>query len=301
MVSPYNIPTTIQIAEGTQVQYQIDAFNKEAFHGGSIENYLPVLIYMERKTLQWLNTNDPTYASIDAISGYVYALCSDYSAEVLNAIGQGSGISVIPQQGNSLAIEEYREDFVVDGIPTSRYPITAGNTTYTVPLSGFLTAFWIPGGTIAPNAIPGAAGTTSIDKQSSFLRFNLNQAVASNEVYTVWGLRVGNKQAVPNTGPQIPLPLDKGKFLTNDGTVLLWDNVIAEYTSANFQPDGITVIDTTLANYSYDRIVWNNVPTTLYLSNGDFTPIVGGGFVINIPDFNAGLNPDWTFTILKKG
>jgi hypothetical protein len=96
--------------------------------------------------------------------------------------------------------------------------------------------------------------------------------------------------------------LQAGKFLTNNGTNLVWDDVWIPITSADFDSDGKTYVNSSLNGY-YLGVIWENVGET-WLDFDSDTPeatlIDGGGFIVNIPDFDTRLNPDWKFKVFKK-
>lgn len=65
-------------------------------------------------------------------------------------------------------------------------------------------------------------------------------------------------------------------------------------TSADFQPDGVTVVNTDWNNKVL-QIFWNDIPRFIY-DPAEWTYVVGGGFTILIPDFDASTT-DYNFYV----
>lgn len=59
-----------------------------------IKKDLPLLITMERKSLEWAYDQDEDYEDIKAVANYVYNLCAPYNLEAQRLLGQYSGSSV---------------------------------------------------------------------------------------------------------------------------------------------------------------------------------------------------------------
>jgi hypothetical protein len=53
-------------------------------------------------------------------------------------------------------------------------------------------------------------------------------------------------------------------------------------------------------NGYYLGVNWINNSSWLDFEAGDATLIDGGGFIVNIADFDATQNPDWAFKVFKK-
>lgn len=73
-----NVPAYITIAKVSQYLADVDLSNNKAFKGGSLDEKLPMMIYMVRKAVEWAysqNTNDPT---LNATALYLYNLCGRY-------------------------------------------------------------------------------------------------------------------------------------------------------------------------------------------------------------------------------
>lgn len=86
----------------------------------------------------------------------------------------------------------------------------------------------------------------------------------------------------------------EGEFLTTNGTSASWSSPCTFITSADFEPDGVTYIDTDLVNNKF-LLFWNDLPRIIY--NVEQNPgqvewqyVAGGGFEILIPGFDASAN-----------
>lgn len=300
------IPIVINVGKVSQVLAMIDTQKNKAFKGGSKvpDNRLWLLLCAISEILEWFYTNLPNHAYTEIIANYLWALITPYQIAGLRALGNGGGIVIDPTTGSSLSLDRYREDFAIGGIgglPPPRYTLNDGDTSYTVPLSGFIIAFWAPSGVDA--FIGNQASMISIDYQPDYVRFNLNQPVVDGENYIVWGLRGGNITSIPTSGTQLPLPYQKGKFLGNDGTNLFWDDTTLQFsaTTTGWQADNRTFLNSMLANYQFTRIELVNGPTYFLAENNDFTRIDGGGVTFNDPEFDISQNPAWKFILYKEG
>lgn len=307
----YPYATIVNIAYCSAIFADRDISRYRKYRGGTFRTpdiYLPFKLVLEAQLLEWRNNNFPNDSALDIQANYVLGLCGQYLAEALRAMGNAGGIVINPTSGSPINIEGYREDFIVG---TAGSLMDDGDTSYTIPLSGFIrkTVHFVYSGSDGTLGVDtGGAYVTNITYGGTYVKIDLNQPVRNGEIYEIWGLRATAGTVTgggSSSGLPVPLPLQKGKFLSNDGSNLMWSDVLEEYTSADFEPDGVTVLDERLRSFDFDRIDWENVPTTLYLSNGDFTPITDGddivGFIINVADFNAGLNPDWKFKLFKSG
>lgn len=86
-----------------------------------------------------------------------------------------------------------------------------------------------------------------------------------------------------------------GEVLITNGTSVSWSSLVRLYTSADFQPDGRTVIDPTLVSFKYFMFV-NEVNRYIYNYEDDppvefgqeWDYLAGGGFVIEAPWFTSG-------------
>lgn len=297
-----DIPTVISIGHVTRVLAEIDLAKNKAFKGGTRtpSKYLPMLLGMEVELLEWANTYGQRSDSIEFQANYVWALIGGYAGAALRALGNGNGVVINPTTGTPLNIQRYREDFVVDGVPTANYPITAGDISYTVPLSGFVIADFLYNGVAATEGITDSVSLTRIVYQPDYVRFELDSPLQAGDIITVWGLRSSNVVSPTSSGSSaaFPIPYRKGAYLTNDETNVLWDSPVAHYDSTNFESDGITVIDSTLSYHSY--ILYWNTPTATELVEGtDYEPILSGGFTILVPGFDANTQPS-SFTAMKK-
>ncbi len=174
-----------------------------------------------------------------------------------------------------------------------------GDTSLIISLTYVFLAQFEPSGVNETIGDDTQASLTAITYNSAYVRFDLNQAVRDGERYIIWGLRGGNITSIPTGGVQLPQPYKAGKFLTNDGTNLLWDDVWITITAADFESDGKTYLNSTLAGY-YLGVNWVNNSSWLNFETGEATLIDGGGFVVNIADFDATQNSDWVFKVFKK-
>jgi len=90
----------------------------------------------------------------------------------------------------------------------------------------------------------------------------------------------------------------QGQVLFTDSANVYWSDTSVLYVNVNFEADGKTVLDSRLENNTY-FLAWADLPRYLFADNNDFTPILGGGFTINVPGFNALVQPVHVIAYLR--
>lgn len=299
----YPIATIVNIAYCSAVFAFRDIEKYRVYRGGvnkTPDIYLPYKLVMEAGLLEWRNNHYPNDELLPKQGNYVLGLCAQYLNEALRALGNAGGVVINPTTGNPINLAFYRSSFTIGQTGSL---MDAGDTELTIPLSGFLLDsidFFRSG--VLSQYDDDSQLTYTVTYNPSYVIIHLNQAVQNGETYQITGLRATAGTIAgggSGSGFTVPLPLEAGKFLTNDGSNLLWDDVWIPITSADFEDDGVTYTNSSLAGY-YLGVEWINVPQWLDFEAGEATLIDGGGFIVNIPDFNAKQNPDWKFKIFKK-
>lgn len=293
------VPVVVNVGKVSQVLAMYDLQKNDVFKGGSKapDNRLWLLLCVVSEVLDWFNTNLPDHEYVEVIANYLWALITPYQIAALRALGNGGGIVINPATGAPLNIAQFRYDFTVGQAGSL---MSDGDTSLTINLTYVFLAQFEPSGINETIGDDTQASLTNIVYNVGFVRFELNQPVRNGERYITWGLRGGNITSIPTGGVQLPQPYKAGKFLTNDGTNLIWDDVWIPITAADFEPDGKTYINSTLAGY-YLGVIWENVGETwLDFEAGEATLIDGGGFIVNIDGFDTTQNPDWKFKVFKK-
>jgi hypothetical protein len=95
----------------------------------------------------------------------------------------------------------------------------------------------------------------------------------------------------------------EGEFLTTNGTSASWFSPDLFINSSDFEADGVTYIDTNLVNNKLS-IFWNDINRFIYSADEEpsqieFEYLVGGGFRILIPGFDANTNSYHFFISLR--
>lgn len=85
---------TINIAKVSQYLASYDVA-KGGLFGASVTPMLPVILYTERKSLEWLYNIDPSNENLQNVANYVFGLCGSYGLTA-QAIISGGGGSVTP-------------------------------------------------------------------------------------------------------------------------------------------------------------------------------------------------------------
>lgn len=96
----------------------------------------------------------------------------------------------------------------------------------------------------------------------------------------------------------------EGEFLTTNGTSASWFSPALFITSADFEADGVTYINTDLVNNKF-LLLWNDLNRLIYNSEQnplqiEWQYVAGGGFEILIPGFDAN-NNEYFFGLFLQG
>lgn len=296
---PVSPPTTAEIivyAEIAQVLADRDNQLTDSFNTGYVDKTAGVILSMESDILDWVNTNDPNNADLSKMANYVLGLCGQFIIEAQQALNPGSGIIITPTTGQPVNLIRYRADFTIGQAGAL---MNAGDSTLVINLRGFVIAFLEPAGidmTIGDNT---QASLNSITYAADSVTFSLNQPVTTGERYIVWGLRApqgttnnsgGGSGIADQTGHE-------GEVMFTDGVNTYWGDVIIDVASANFELDGITVLNTNMRHNQLD-IYYNEGGR--FLTADEFTRISGGGFTINILGWDANVN-SYTLKVILRG
>lgn len=135
------MPTVATIlAQSAICQYLATAeyYRKMALKGGAIVSIERVgrLIYIVRKTLNYIYSKNPNDPNLIPTANYLYWLCGSYNAKAANIISGGGGGTIInPSTGTASAVIGYYLEFTV-GQPGA--PILDGESSFIIPLAGFI-------------------------------------------------------------------------------------------------------------------------------------------------------------------
>jgi hypothetical protein len=96
----------------------------------------------------------------------------------------------------------------------------------------------------------------------------------------------------------------EGEFLTTNGTSSNWFSPCLFITSADFEGDGVTYINTDLVNNKF-LLFWNDIPRFIYSIDQNPAQVeweyqAGGGFKILVGGFDASIN-DYFLCLFLKG
>jgi hypothetical protein len=101
--------------------------------GREVDPYYPLIIRMQRRELEFMNTFNPSQESIDATANYVYSL-TKYIGEAKVIAGQGgSGTVVNPSTGAAATIQDISLEFEL-GVTAS--PVVVNGVNVTLPSHG---------------------------------------------------------------------------------------------------------------------------------------------------------------------
>lgn len=150
--------------------------------------------------------------------------------------------------------------------------------------------------------IPLTAGYSYVDQygvsQTSIpARSSVHIAKATNGSWIlVNNLGGAGSSLPPQTGHE-------GEFLTTNGTSASWFSPCLFITSADFEADGVTYINTDIVNNKY-LLFLNDIPRFIYSVDQNSSQVEwqyqsGGGFKILMPGFDANTNEYFLFLFLK--
>jgi len=90
---PLTVPQIIEIAKISQFLSQIDVAKGSLF-GKRIAPSTPIVLYCERKAVEWLYNLDPNDSTLTLTANYLYSLCRGYNLKAQSITGGGG--SVVP-------------------------------------------------------------------------------------------------------------------------------------------------------------------------------------------------------------
>lgn len=135
------MPTVATIlAQSAICQYLAigEHYKKLALKGGAIVSIERVgrLIYICRKTLEFIYSKDPNDANLIPTANYLYWLCGKYNSAAAAIIsGGGTGAIINPSTGTQSTVQGYYLEFTVGDVGA---PIVDGQSSFIIPLSGFI-------------------------------------------------------------------------------------------------------------------------------------------------------------------
>ena len=287
--TPYPIATLIDIGQVSGYLSLVNNAKQKAFKGGTIDDRIPLLIYLVTRTLEYSYETQPLSDTTASVGNYLYALCRRYVTAALGKMGQGGGgIIVDPGSGQPINLRWVTMSFTVGDAGA---PVLNGEQQFTIDLTNILSdsvAFGFSNAAPLPRT-----GTVPIGQQTyaptytqANMTITLAQPVNTGEQYTLSFGRSSSGSSFNPPSISLPQPYVEGKFLSNDGTNLVWDDTVIVITSADFEVDGITYINTSLARHGIS-VRLESIGGTLLTEGTDYAVIVSGGITILIPGFDA--------------
>lgn len=129
----YSISSIIVWAKISQYLGRYYNMRQLLLQGRALDPYYPLIMRMQRRELEFMNTFNPAQESIDATANYVYSM-TKYIAEAKVIAGQGgSGGIVNPSTGVASTIQDISLEFEL-GVTAS--PVTVNGVSVTLPGNG---------------------------------------------------------------------------------------------------------------------------------------------------------------------
>lgn len=287
--TPYPIATLIDIGQVSGYLALVNNAKQKAFKNGTIDDRIPLLIYCVTRTLEYSYETQPLTNTTASVGNYLYALCRRYVTAALNKMGQGGGgIIVDPGSGQPINLRWVTMSFRVGDAGS---PVLDGELSFTIDLTNILSdsvSFGFSNAAPLPRTgtVPVGQQTYAPTYTQSNMTITLAQAVATGEQYT---LSFGRSAAGSSFNPPsvvLPTPYQEGKFLSTDGTNLVWDDTVIVITSVDFESDGVTYINTDLARHGV-TVRLESIGGQLLAEGTDYVTILSGGITILLPGFDA--------------
>jgi len=179
--------TTISLAKICEYLYTANGLTQSLFFNGQIDPRRNVQLYMERKAVEYGNSQN--LSGIQGVSNYVYTLLGaelQRANEILEA-GSGGGIIVNPSTGVSTFVPYYN-DFVIGDLDA---PILDGETSYTINIG--TGRIWSINSMVVTrdqsvlpiNKTGYVTYNATYDTVNGLVTLTFSEAVATGQLYTV--------------------------------------------------------------------------------------------------------------------
>lgn len=185
----YPIATIINIAEISQFLASDDVSKTYIFKGGPPPvQRLPRLIYIVRRSVEWLYNIDPTNTTLPLIANYLLWLCGKYINQALTILGLGGSGSIINPSGG--AATSLTGEFLQFKVGDVGSPMTAGETELTITANNPIanTVSVVLDGIELPQDDNTQVSYTVVYSTTSVV-ITFNQAVSNGQLYQVRFLR----------------------------------------------------------------------------------------------------------------
>ncbi len=292
--APYPVATEIQIAQVCSFLARKDAAQQQYWNGQAIDPDQHRLLVMESEIIDYRYQNYPSDVTLIESGWYLYALCAPYQLEALKLLAGGQGgIIIDPKTNQPVNLLGVTKMFTV-GDPSTSPLMDAGDSGFTVNDTGVIfdtVEFGLINSSPYPRtgSVPANQTTYTVTytATSITIRFDPQTTASDGMQLKLTYLRSGAGQNFNPGNPGLPSQSGhEGEVLYTDGTTAYWRYPSKKLTSADFnQTDGITCTNTEWEHNSL-VIVWDDLPKVLE-PNVDYSLIVGGGFQILIPGFDA--------------
>lgn len=131
-----SIPIIIAYAKISQFLAANDVSKTMLFKGGKPPvQRLPGLLYIVRKSVEWLYNIDPNNSTLPDTANYLYALCGKYLNQAKTIIGNTGGTIIVPGGTGGATLSAVLEQFRI-GDPGAL--MIAGQTVLVISTSGIV-------------------------------------------------------------------------------------------------------------------------------------------------------------------
>ena len=119
-----SVENIIRIAKVSQYLSAIDVANGNLF-GKRIAPSTPVILYCERKAVEWLYNLDTTDSTLTGTANYLYSLCRGYNLKANSVTGGGTVSPINPVTApDPYDFVVSASSFMVTGATTKNFPST---------------------------------------------------------------------------------------------------------------------------------------------------------------------------------
>lgn len=117
-----SVPEIIVIAKVSAYLAATD-LQKIGAYGSRLDPRLPLIIYGERKAVEWAYNQDTDFEELQKSANYLYALCGKYgllAQRIIDGAAVGTGVSTTITTGLNFPIRINSSDFDEDGLTYTR-------------------------------------------------------------------------------------------------------------------------------------------------------------------------------------
>jgi hypothetical protein len=252
----YTIPNIISYAKLSQFLSRKDVYVRAAL-GKGIDDRLPQLLYIERKSLEWVYNQNPNDANLPKAGNYVLSLCGKFLMQALQAVG--GGVSVNANVISTVSAKSAIEIPVRFVVGDSGALLIAGGKTLTISDTNILdnsVKVFVNNEKLYPNRNDRFSYTVSYSSTSIIIQFN--QGAEDTWAYDISYEKEGGAVIAPAVSSTVANVLEPVYYLAtgSEGNTLTRSDLIDANIWLVFR-DGMPVVKVAsspaVGQFSFDK------------------------------------------------